>query len=62
MTGDELLDWVEQNRASVWPSKDGTRYTLFARQAGELPIQPTNPTLRETIMAAIQQQQERKQK
>jgi hypothetical protein len=42
MTGDELLDWVEQNRASVWPSKDGTRYTLFARQAGELPIQPTD--------------------
>jgi hypothetical protein len=56
-----LLTWVEQNRASLWPAdKEGTRYTLFARQAGELPIQPTRATLSETIVAAIQQQQKRK--
>jgi hypothetical protein len=55
-----VLDWLEQNRASLWPAdKTGTSYTLFARQEGALPLQPTKATLRETILAAIQQQRER---
>lgn len=50
-TADDLLDWMQEIGAQVWPNKDGT-WTCFVKgKAGEC-RQPTKPTLREALIAA----------
>lgn len=52
--GEALLDWMQANRVSIWPTnKEGESFTIFARVHKQYPIQPTAENLRAAIRAAM---------
>ena len=50
MTGEELLNWMQESGAQAWRDPSG-RWTVFVRVGTEA-IQPTKATLRLALKAA----------
>ena len=62
-TDTEMMDWIEATGAQIWRERPGT-WTVFVRSGmtGGLIkrprlLQPTRPTLRAAIMAAMDDEQ-----
>lgn len=52
MADTELLNWIEQNHAQLWHNKNSGWTVQIWYEPGKC-FQPTRPTLREAIIAAM---------